>query len=118
MTTATTIGALCIVSLTGCTLSTPVVIDTKQYALSTVPGDLPTERTHAATLLVLVPETASAYATPRMAYTTQKYQIAYFSQNECSGSTRPACRSSATAGWGRMRTSSLLTRRRINPGLR
>ncbi|CAM2172630.1 cholesterol transport system auxiliary component [Paraburkholderia sacchari] len=81
MTAVTTIAALCVVSLTGCTVFTPVDTDTKQYALSTIPGDLPTERTHAATLLVLVPETAPAYATPRMAYTTRKYEIAYFSQN-------------------------------------
>ncbi|MGN5476654.1 ABC-type transport auxiliary lipoprotein family protein [Cupriavidus basilensis] len=60
----------------------PVNVDTKKYVLSTIPGNLPIERTHAATLLVLVPESVPAYATPRMAYTTQKYQIAYFSQNE------------------------------------
>lgn len=76
------IGALCIVSLTGCTLLSPVNTNTKKYTLTTIPGDLPTERTHSATLLVLVPETAPAYATPRMAYSTEKYQIAYFSQNE------------------------------------
>ncbi|KWR88054.1 ABC-type transport auxiliary lipoprotein family protein [Cupriavidus sp. IDO] len=82
MTVAATIGALCILSLSACTLFTPVDIDTKKYALSTIPDDLPIERTHPATLLVLVPETAPAYATSRMAYTTRKYQIAYFSQNE------------------------------------
>lgn len=82
MTAGATIGALCIVSLSGCSLLSPVSVDTKKYALSTIPGDLPIERTHAATLLVLVPDTAPAYATSRMAYSTQKYQIAYFRQNE------------------------------------
>jgi len=82
MTAAATIGALCVVSLSGCTLFASADIETKKYVLSTIPGDLPIERTHTATLLVLVPDTVPAYATPRMAYTTQKYQIAYFSQNE------------------------------------
>ncbi|WER49167.1 ABC-type transport auxiliary lipoprotein family protein [Cupriavidus sp. WKF15] len=82
MTRAAAIAALCIASLSGCTLFTPVDIDTKKYAVSTIPDDLPAERTHPATLLVLAPEAAPAYATSRMAYTTRKYQIAYFSQNE------------------------------------
>ncbi len=82
MTAAAAIGALSIVLLSACTLLSPVNVDTKKYVLSTIPGNLPIERTHAATLLVLVPESVPAYATPRMAYTTQKYQIAYFSQNE------------------------------------
>jgi len=82
MTGAATIGTLSIVLLSACTLLAPVNIDTKKYALSTIPGELPNQRTRAATLLVLVPESAPAYATPRMAYTTQKYQIAYFSQSE------------------------------------
>jgi len=82
MTVRTTIRALCILSLSGCTLFSPVHMDTKTYALSTIPDDFPMQRTHAATLLVLVPESAPAYATPRMAYSSQQYQIAYFSQNE------------------------------------
>lgn len=82
MTGAAAIGALCIVSLSACTMFTPVNIDTKKYALSTIPDDPPIERTHPATLIVLVPESAPAYATPSMAYSTRKYQIDYFSQNE------------------------------------
>lgn len=78
----TAVRGLCILLLSGCTLFSPVHIDTKRYVLSTVPDDLPIERTHATTVLVLVPETVPAYATPRMAYSVQKYQIAYFSQNE------------------------------------
>jgi len=59
-----------------------VNIDTKKHVLSNIPLNLPSERTHSATLLVLVPETMPAYATTQMAYSTQAYQIAYFSKNE------------------------------------
>ena len=82
MTATAAISALCIVSLSGCSLFTPVDIDTHQYVLGTIPVDLPAERTHTVTLSVLVPETVPAFATPRMAYTSQKYQIAYFTRNE------------------------------------
>ena len=74
--------ALCIVLFPGCALFSPVKTDTKLYVLNDIPLDLPTEQTHSATLLVLVPETEPLYATTQMAYTTQAYQIAYFSQNE------------------------------------
>ena len=77
-----TLIVLCVVLFSGCALFSPAKTDTKQYALNDIPLDLPSERTHSATLLVLVPETESLYATTQMAYTTQAYQIAYFSQNE------------------------------------
>jgi cholesterol transport system auxiliary component len=77
-----TFVVLCVVSLSGCALLSPVKTDTKQYTLNDIPLDLPSDRTHSATLLVLVPETEPLYATTQMAYTTQAYQIAYFSQNE------------------------------------
>ena len=73
---------LCVALFSGCSLLSPVNTDTKKYALNDIPLDLPSERTQSATLLVLVPETEPLYATTRMAYTTQAYQIAYFSQNE------------------------------------
>jgi cholesterol transport system auxiliary component len=63
-------------------LLSPVKIDTKKYVLNRVPLDLPIAQAHAATLLVLLPETDPIYATTQMAYTSQAYQIAYFSQNE------------------------------------
>ena len=72
----------CVVLFSGCALFSPVKIDTKRNVLSDIPLDLPSETTHSATLLVLVPETMPAYATTQMAYSTQAYQIAYFSKNE------------------------------------
>lgn len=74
--------ALCVVAFSGCTLFSPVRIDTKEYVLDNIPRDLPNEQTHSATLLVLIPEAAPIYATRQMAYTTEAYQVAYFSQNE------------------------------------
>lgn len=76
------LNALCVVLFSGCTLFSPIKIDTKQSVLNNVPLDLPSAKTHSATLLVLVPEATPLYATTQMAYTTQAYQVAYFSQNE------------------------------------
>jgi cholesterol transport system auxiliary component len=72
----------CVVCLSGCTLFPPVNMDTKKNVLNNIPLDLPSERTHSATLLVLIPETTPAYATTQMAYSTEVYQIAYFTKNE------------------------------------
>jgi cholesterol transport system auxiliary component len=74
--------ALCVVALWGCTVFSPVKIDTRKYVLDSIPLDLPDEQTHAATLLVLIPETEPVYATTQMAYTTEVHQVAYFTQNE------------------------------------
>jgi cholesterol transport system auxiliary component len=76
------LNALCVVLFSGCTLFSPIKIDTAKNVLDDVPLDLPSEKTQSATLLVLVPEATPVYATTQMAYTTQPYQIAYFSQNE------------------------------------
>jgi cholesterol transport system auxiliary component len=72
----------CIVLFSGCALFSPVKIDTQRNVLNNIPLDLPSERTRATTLLVLVPETTPVYATTQMAYSTQAYQVAYFSKNE------------------------------------
>ena len=74
--------ALCAILLAACTLLSPVQIATKKEVLSNIPLDLPVEKTRSATLLVLAPETRPSYDTTQMAYTTQAYQIAYFSEHE------------------------------------
>jgi cholesterol transport system auxiliary component len=66
----------------GCTLFSPVNTETTKNVLNTVPLDVPSEKGHPATLLVLVPETTAAYATTQMAYSTRPYQIAYYAKNE------------------------------------
>lgn len=76
------LNALCVVLVSGCTLFSPIKTDTAKSVLDNVPLDLPSEKPHSATLLVLVPETTPIYATTQMAYTRQAYQVAYFSQNE------------------------------------
>ena len=72
----------CLVFLSGCTLFSPINMDTKKNVLNAIPLDLPSEATHSATLLVLTPEAMPAYAGTQMAYSTQTYQIAYFAKNE------------------------------------
>jgi cholesterol transport system auxiliary component len=72
----------CVGFLVGCTLFSPVNIDTKRHALIDIPLDLRTEGTRSVTLLVLTPETMPPYATTQIAYSTENYQIAYFTRNE------------------------------------
>jgi cholesterol transport system auxiliary component len=76
------LNALWVLLFSGCTLFSPIKIDTTKNVLNDVPLDLPSEITHSATLLVLVPEATPIYASTRMVYTTQAYQVAYFGQNE------------------------------------
>jgi cholesterol transport system auxiliary component len=71
-----------IVLLSGCTLFSPLNIDTKKNVLNNIPRDLPREMPHSATMLVLEPESLPPFATTQMAYSTEGYQIAYFIKNE------------------------------------
>ena len=73
---------LCATLSTGCALLTPVKTDTTTYVLNGIPADLPRQTGPSGTLLVLVPETAPLYATRRMAYSTQAFQIGYFNESE------------------------------------
>jgi cholesterol transport system auxiliary component len=77
-----TLVAVCLSLFSGCGLLSQVKIETKKQMLSKIPMDLPSEKTRPATLLVLAPETNVIYDTTQMAYTTEAYQIGYFSQNE------------------------------------
>ena len=68
--------------LPGCSLLLPPKPEPVKAILSEVPNDLPHERRHAASLLILPPDTSPAYDTTRMAYSVKLYQIAYFRDNE------------------------------------
>ncbi|GAB3465038.1 hypothetical protein GCM10027321_29600 [Massilia terrae] len=78
----TVLVAFYVAPFVGCTALSPVDVSTQKYVLNRVPVDLPIEQTHATSLFVLAPESDRVYGTTQMAYTTQAYQIAYFSQNE------------------------------------
>jgi len=80
--TRTAMVAVCLSLFSGCALLSPVKIETKKNVLNKVPIDVSSEKTRPATLLVLAPETNAIYDTTQMAYTTEAYQIGYFSQNE------------------------------------
>lgn len=69
-------------SLSGCSLFLPPRPEPAKAILSEVPDDVPRERRHAATLLVLLPEASADYDTARMAYSVKPYEIAYFRDNE------------------------------------
>ena len=73
---------LCATLSTGCALLTPVKTDTTSYVLNGMPADLPRQTGPSGTLMVLVPETAPLYASRRMAYSTQAFQIGYYNESE------------------------------------
>ncbi len=68
----------------GCAMLSPVNVASNKYMLNSIPLDLPEEKNHSATLIVLTPETNPIYDTTQIAYTTEAHQIAYFGQNEWS----------------------------------
>jgi cholesterol transport system auxiliary component len=71
--------------LTACSLVAPPRSEPATAILSKVPDRLPHKASHASTLLVLRPETSSAYDTTRMAYSVRSYQLAYFRDNQWAG---------------------------------
>lgn len=76
---------LSILAMAGCTVLSPVDIETTKAMITKLPPELASampQRHAQATLLVLPPETRPLYDTTQMAYTIKPYQIAYFSRNE------------------------------------
>ncbi|HEY2926641.1 ABC-type transport auxiliary lipoprotein family protein [Piscinibacter sp.] len=82
MRTAAILVSLCVPMVSGCTLFSPVRVDTRTEILSRIPAQLPQGRARSASLLVLAPTTSAVYDTTQMAYAIQPYEVAYFSQNE------------------------------------
>jgi len=74
--------ALVTFSLPGCSLLLPPRPEPIKAILSEVPNEVPRERRHTASLLVLLPDIRPAYDTTRMAYSMKLYQLAYFRDNE------------------------------------
>jgi cholesterol transport system auxiliary component len=74
--------ALGMTILSSCTLLEPANVETRKEMLTKVPLDLPPGKTHAATLLVLPPETSAVYDTTQMAYEIRPHEIAYFGRTE------------------------------------
>lgn len=68
--------------LGGCGLLSPPKPEPVRALLTKVPGEIPREHQHGATLLVLSPETSPTYDTTRMAYSERRYEIGYFRDNE------------------------------------
>jgi cholesterol transport system auxiliary component len=66
----------------GCSLMAPAQVDVRKEVLSKLPLDLPQQKTRAATVLVLAPETNPLYDTTRMAYTVRPYEIDFFGRHE------------------------------------
>jgi cholesterol transport system auxiliary component len=68
--------------LPGCALMSPAQVDTTKSVLNKLPGELQQQAARSATLLVFPPATKAVYDTTQMAYTTQVYQVEYFSRHE------------------------------------
>lgn len=52
------------------------------YVINQLPKNIPIRTTRPITLLVLAPQTNDIYNTTKMAYSTQRYQIAYFGYHQ------------------------------------
>jgi cholesterol transport system auxiliary component len=74
--------ALVVLIASGCSLLSPVRIETKKAIINKIPSQIPQEKRRESTLLVFVPEAESVYDTTKIAYTTQPYEIAYFHEYE------------------------------------
>lgn len=80
---ATVFGAVLALSLVpGCALLTAAPAEARKEVLNKMPPELPQRASNGAVLVVFPPQTRPIYDTTEMAYTTQPYEIAYFSQHE------------------------------------
>jgi cholesterol transport system auxiliary component len=69
-------------TLAGCALLSPAHLESTKAVLNKLPAELPQPGARTASVLVFPPETKPVYDTTQMAYTTQAYQVAYFSRHE------------------------------------
>jgi cholesterol transport system auxiliary component len=80
---AAAVGAALALSLVpGCSLLPPAPAEPRKEVLNKMPADLPQRASNGAVLLVFPPQTRPIYDTTEMAFTTQPYEIAYFSRHE------------------------------------
>jgi len=68
--------------LHGCALVSAPAAEPKKEVLSKLPPELPPHKPAAATLLVMEPDIEPAFDTTQIAYTSEPYQVAYFSRHE------------------------------------
>jgi cholesterol transport system auxiliary component len=66
----------------GCALLQAAPAEARKQVLNKMPPELPQRASHGGVLVVFPPQTRPIYDTTEMAYTTQPYEIAYFSQHE------------------------------------
>ena len=74
--------AVAVMLISGCSLFAPIDNDMRVEVIDKLPLKLPQRETHAATLLILAPNSNPVYDTVRIAYRTQPYQIEYFGRHE------------------------------------
>ncbi len=72
-----------ILGLSGCSVLGPIKADQPtNYVINAIPKSLPSHSQHAGVLLITMPETAPAYNTNQMVYSSKPFQLGYFSQNQ------------------------------------
>jgi cholesterol transport system auxiliary component len=76
------VAALGAAVCSNCALLAPANVEPTKEALTATPEKVPEGKPHAATLLVVAPETNAIYDTTKMAYKTRPHEIAYFSRTE------------------------------------
>lgn len=74
---------LCVMTLTSCSLFSPVKTDTiNKFLLSKIPTHTLVKKPRNTIILVSIPDSRPVFNTTQMAYTLRPYQISYFSQNQ------------------------------------
>ena len=66
----------------GCTLFSPLASDMRVEVIDKLPHHLPQREPHAATLLILPPNSNPVYDTIGIAYRTKPHQVDYFSRHQ------------------------------------
>ena len=79
-----TLAIACLtLSMTGCSLLSPVNSNPpSSFLINTVPNVSAEKHTRAVTLLVMPPESVAMFNTRQMAYTDKAYEISYFIDNQ------------------------------------
>lgn len=77
------LGIFTMLSLSGCSLLSPVeIVPPNKYLLDELPSNLPKKQACGGALFIQTPETRPIFNTTQMAYITQAHQISFFSYNE------------------------------------
>lgn len=76
------IACAAVFTLSGCSFLSPVKTTPEAgYVINAAPCNVTQSKRHSGVMLVMMPDTSSAYNTSRMAFTVRQYQISYYANS-------------------------------------